>query len=417
MQPVFAEIITIGEELLIGRTIDTNSAWIGQQLNLIGIKVIRITSVPDTSKGINNALKNVYDETSVVLITGGLGPTKDDITKQALCEFFDTDLILNDDILEDVKKIIFPKYGRLNDLNIKQAHVPKKAELIRNPRGTAPVLIFSKKETLFLSMPGVPHEMEYLMTNFVIPRLKTEFKTPHIHHKNILISGIGESFLSEKLNDWEKQLPEKIQLAYLPSPGSIKIRLTGAGEKQDEIQDEIQGQVNKLEKIIPEYIFGYDEDTIESVIGKLLSRNNLTISTAESCTGGYISHLITSVSGSSSYFKGSLVAYDNEVKTVKLSVKADDIEKYGAVSQQVVEQMAKGALDLFKTDYAIAVTGIAGPGGGTDEKPVGTVWIAVANKKLVMSKQYNFGDDRLRNIKRTAAIALNMLRRFVLNNL
>ena len=409
-----AEIITIGDEILIGQTIDTNSAWIANEVNLIGIDIIRITSISDKKNDIIKALNNVSGDIQIVFITGGLGPTNDDITKYTLAEYFGGKLIQNTEVLHQIEQFVYKRNAQMNERNIKQADVPDNCKVIYNRIGTAPGMWFEKNNTIFISMPGVPFEMKEMMSNYIIPELKLKNQDIHILHKNILTQGMPESKLAEVLEKWESGLPKEISLAYLPSPGIIKLRLTAKGVNKECLEDGINTAVKNLEIIIPELICGYDSDLLEQAIGKLLLNKNKTLSIAESCTGGNIAHLITSVPGSSAYFTGGVVAYSNQIKISTLGVNSSNIDTYGAVSKQVVEEMAIGILHKFNTDYSIATSGIAGPEGGTKEKPVGTTWIAVADKTKVISKLFVFGDQRERNIQRASLTALNMLQKLVL---
>ncbi|MCK5028965.1 MAG: competence/damage-inducible protein A [Bacteroidales bacterium] len=406
-----AEIITIGDEILIGQTVDTNSAWMANKLNLIGVDITRISSISDKSVDIVKALDNVSKETDFVFITGGLGPTDDDITKKTLAEYFETKLIQNKEVLNHIEQFVIKRKAHMNERNVKQADVPENCRIIENKLGTAPGMWFEKGGCTFISMPGVPFEMKEMMSNSILPELSGRKRDIHILHKIVLTQGISESKLAEILEPWESKLPEFISLAYLPSPGLIKLRLTAKGIELRLLENTILEKIKELKKIIPDLICGYDSDKLEELVGKILLMKGQTLATAESCTGGNIAHLITSVSGSSQYFKGGVVAYANEIKENTLSVSNSDIDKYGAVSKQVVEQMAKSILNLYDADFAIATSGIAGPNGGTDEKPVGTTWIAVASKSKLISKLYIFGDQRDRNIQRASLTALNMLQK------
>ncbi|HRW63090.1 MAG TPA: competence/damage-inducible protein A [Bacteroidales bacterium] len=409
-----AEIITIGDEILIGQTIDTNSAWIANEVNLIGIDIIRISSISDKKADIIKALDNIGSDIQLVFITGGLGPTNDDITKYTLAEYFGGKLIQNKEVLEQIEQFVFKRNAQMNERNIKQADVPDNCKVISNRIGTAPGMWFEKNDTIYISMPGVPFEMKEMMSNSIIPELKKKNQDIFIIHKNVLTQGMPESKLAEVLEEWESELPKEIALAYLPSPGIIKLRLTAKGKNKEFLEKLIADVIKKLESIIPELICGYDSDLLEQAIGKVLLTKNKTLSIAESCTGGNIAHLITSVPGSSAYFTGGVVAYSNEIKTRVLDVSVSNIDTYGAVSKQVVEEMAIGVLNKFNTDFAIATSGIAGPDGGTKDKPVGTTWIAVADKTKVISKLFVFGDQRERNIQRASLTALNMLQKLVL---
>jgi nicotinamide-nucleotide amidase len=407
-----ADIITIGDELLIGQVVNTNAAWIAQKLNLYGFKVNRMITVPDSKQEILNAFDESKERSNIVIITGGLGPTSDDITKPVMCEYFNTSLRLDEEVYKHVEAIIKSVGGIMNELNKSQAKVPAACKVLFNSIGTAPGMWFEKDNTIFVSLPGVPFEMEKLMTEQVLPELKSRFNIANIFHRTIITQGIGESMLAERIAGWEKKLHNEVKIAYLPSPGIVKIRLSVYGNSDG--KKLIADEEAKLITIISDYIFGFDNDTPESVLGKILTEKRKTVSTAESCTGGNISRLITSVSGSSEYYIGSIVAYSNELKIKDLNVEAKDIEQYGAVSQQVVEAMALGAIKKFNTDFSIAVSGVAGPTGGTVEKPVGTVWIAVASKSKVVSNKFSFGTDRDRVVSRASITALNMMRKLVL---
>ncbi len=409
-----AEIITIGDEILIGQTIDTNSAWMANELNLIGIDIVRITSISDKKNEIFKALDNAKQEAELILITGGLGPTDDDLTKKSLAAYFNTKLVQNKEVLKHIEQFVIKRKAAMNERNIRQADVPESCQVIKNEIGTAPGMLFEDDGKTFISMPGVPFEMKTMMSKYIIPDLAKKRGDLQIIHKVVLTQGWPESKLAEFLEDWESNLPEQIALAYLPSPGMIKLRLTAKGNNKEQLQDLIDDSVEKLKVIIPDIIFGFDSEKLEESIGEMLIAQNKTISTAESCTGGNIAHLITSISGSSAYFKGAVVAYSNEIKENILNVSKSNIDNYGAVSKQVVEEMAQGVLKLYKTDFAVATSGIAGPTGGTEEKPVGTTWIAVAGKDRVISEKFIFGDHRQRNIQRASLTALNMLRKLIL---
>ncbi len=411
-----AAIITIGDELLIGQTIDTNSAWIGAELSKAGFDVYRITSVHDRREDIIYALNEAAGKTDVVLITGGLGPTSDDITKQTLCEFFNTHLVINAEVLRMIEEMMTQRSFPMNENNRRQAEVPESCRILKNAVGTAPGMWFEKEGTIYISMPGVPHEMKYLMTELVLPELNKRFTSQTIIHRNIMTYGTFEAKLAEILTTFESGLPENIKLAYLPASGVIKLRLTGTGSDYNSLSNLINEQVGKLYKTIPEFIYGEDEESLEMVIGKLLKSNKKTVSTAESCTGGEIAHLLTSIPGSSAYYKGSIIAYANSVKTQLLGIQEYTIEKQGAVSEGTVKEMAIGARKLFITDYAVATSGIAGPDGGTEIKPVGTVWIAVASENEVICEKRVFGNDRITNIKRFSLAAMNLLRKQIINH-
>jgi len=408
-----AELITIGDEILIGQTIDTNSAWMGKKLNALGIQVSQITSIRDERNAIKNALLAAeHSAANLVFITGGLGPTKDDITKHVLCEYFETYLERNEEVLEKIQSFFKERGREMLETNNQQADLPKACTVLLNEMGTASGMWFERNNTIFVSMPGVPYEMKHLMSERVLPKVQETFPLPAIFHKTIMTEGIGESFLVELIQDWETSLiADEIKIAYLPSPGIVRVRLTAMGTALVPLQEKVLRKAQELHRLIPEYIFGEDDISMEEALAKLLIKNKKTISTAESCTGGYIAHLLTSKEGSSAYYLGGFVSYDNQVKIETLRVSKDSIEDEGAVSKTVVEQMANGARNLLKTDFSIATSGIAGPGGGTDEKPVGTVWIAIASEKGVVSKKFLFEKDRDRNIRRSAMAAMSMVRK------
>ncbi|MBN1253371.1 MAG: competence/damage-inducible protein A [Bacteroidales bacterium] len=410
-----AEIITIGDEILIGQIIDSNSAWIAEQLNLNGIKVNQILSISDSEKHILDTLSNISKETDIVIMTGGLGPTKDDITKKTLCNFFDSKLIFNDEVFKDIEKFFETRNIPLLEENRKQAELPEKCTVIRNYFGTASGMWFEKNGQVFVSLPGIPFEMKELISGGVIPLIKEKFKLPVIIHRTILTHGIPESSMAKIIEDWETNLNKNLKLAYLPSPEHLRLRLSIIGDDKKELESIIEYAEIELTKLIKKSIFGYEKQTLQEVIGIILKERNATLSTAESCTGGNIARLITSINGSSSYFKGSVIAYSNEIKEKILNVNKGDIEKHGAVSKEVVTQMALGIKKLFNTDYAIATSGIAGPDGGTDEKPIGTTWIAVAGPDGISVKKYSFGTRRDINIRRASSKALDKLRKFILN--
>ena len=410
-----AEIITIGDEILIGQIVDTNSAWMGKQLNLLGIEVYQVTSVHDNHEHILKAFAEAEQNADLVLITGGLGPTKDDITKKCLCEYFKTELVFHPEVLEHVRSLLSSRNVTINQLNQDQALLPANCTVLHNSAGTASGMWFERNNTIFVSMPGVPFEMEAIMTEEVFPRLVKLGITQSIVHKTILTIGLPESMLAEKIEKWEDTLPGFIKLAYLPSPMMVRLRLSAYGTDQSALEAEIDRQVKSLLTIIPEAVFGFDDDNLGLALGRMLVESGRTLSLAESCTGGNIAHFITSNAGSSAYFKGGVVAYSNEIKNSLLGVPLQILESFGAVSQEVTEAMATGTQKALKTDYAVATTGIAGPDGGSDEKPVGTVWIAVSGPSGVTSKKYIFKHNRERNIIRTTHTALNMLRTFIIN--
>ncbi|GAP43144.1 Nicotinamide-nucleotide amidohydrolase PncC [bioreactor metagenome] len=405
-----AEIITIGDELLIGQVVDTNSAWMAEQLNLIGIRVVQITSISDQRKHILTTLKEASSRADIILISGGLGPTRDDITKTTLCEYFNTKPVFNQDAYENIVRLFGSRGFVITPLNCAQAEVPESCTPLLNVNGTAPGMWFEKDGIIYVSMPGVPFEMKGLMTTHVLPRL-SKLSSTGIVHRTILTQGVGESFLAAKIEDWETALPDYIKLAYLPQPGIVRLRLTASGPDRTLLEKEINERVTKLYGLIPEYIFGEGDETLEMVVSKLLKAHGFTLATAESCTGGYIAHLITSIPGSSAFFKGSVVAYANEIKEHLLGVTPDTLARYGAVSQETVFEMAAGIIRHLKVDCAVAVSGIAGPDGGTPDKQVGTTWISVLSPKGAETKMFTFGEHRGRNIRRAALAALDMLRK------
>lgn len=406
-----AEIISIGDELLIGQVINTNSSWMAKEFNQAGIHIHQVTTISDDKDHILSALAEASGRADLILITGGLGPTKDDITKSTLCEYFKTHLVFSDSIFGDIKSLFGKRGMQISDLNRKQAEIPAGCIPIKNNNGTAPGMWFEKEGKIYISMPGVPFEMKAMVTDFVIPQISKRFRTGAIVHKTIITMGVPESVLAAKIEKWEDRLPSNIRLAYLPQPGLVRLRLTASGESRNILEKQIAGEVTRLNAIIPDVIIGYNEDQIESVIGRLLTEEKKTLSTAESCTGGYIAHLITSVPGSSEYFRGSVVAYSNDIKEKLLGVSADTFGDHGAVSKETAIEMAKGVKQRLMTDYAITTTGVAGPGGGTAEKPVGTTWIAIATPEFIKAEHFLMGNLRESNIRRTAVIALSMLRK------
>ncbi len=405
-----AEIINIGDELLIGQVINTNASWMASELNALGVEVVHIAIIADDAGAIKKALDDASKRADIVLMTGGLGPTKDDITKKTLAEYFNSKLVFHEPTFEQVKEIFKARNFEVTDVNKQQALIPDKCTPLFNKNGTAPGMWFEEGDKVFVSMPGVPFEMKPMMLEQVLPKLREKYHFGVILHKTVMTTGLPESFLAEKIKSWEENLPENIKLAYLPQPGIVRLRLTAKGDNENELQQQINSEVEKLKAIIGDIIFGYDDITLEAVVGQLLKEKQKTLSTAESCTGGYIAHLITSIAGSSEYFEGSVVSYSNNVKMNVLHVPETALTEHGAVSREVVEAMAQGAKELIKTDYAVATSGIAGPTGGTDEKPVGTTWIAVATPDKTVSKLFHFGEHRGRNIRRAALAALEMLR-------
>jgi nicotinamide-nucleotide amidase len=406
-----AEIITIGDEILLGQTVDTNSAWIGEAMAGISIPIKRITSITDTEKDILDTLTVAVGRSQVILITGGLGPTKDDLTKHALAKFFDSKLERNPQVLKRIEDF-FSRFNRpMLESNRMQADLPNNCLVLDNLKGTASGMWFEHPDgAIVVSMPGVPYEMQHIMQTGVLPRLSERFSRPDLVYKSVLTQGIGESFLAEIISDWEQGLTQDdISLAYLPSPGFVKLRLSALGFNREEINNKIERKIAVLKTLIPEYYLGSGSVKIEEIVGDLLKIKGQTLATAESCTGGSIAKLITSVPGSSQYFKGSVVAYHEEIKSNMLFVEPDLIKKFGVVSEQVAAAMAKGALSKLKTDFALSTTGFAGPDGGTEDKPVGTVCIALATKNECITKTFSFGSDRLRVIERATIAALGIL--------
>jgi nicotinamide-nucleotide amidase len=408
-----ATIITIGDELLYGQTIDTNSAYMGRELALLGIRVREILSISDDKAAILEALARAEQASDLVLLTGGLGPTKDDITKVTLAQYFDTTLVSNPEILALLEAFFASRNRPMLQSNADQALMPASCTPLRNDRGTAWGMWFEKNGKVFVSMPGVPFEMEALMQQEVLPKVKTYFKLPVIIHKHILTAGIGESFLAEQIADFEDNLPANIKLAYLPGIGTVKLRLTASGADRATVQNALDVEVGKLVPQIDKHIYGYDDDQLEEIIGQLLLSKGKTIATAESCTGGYIASQITMVPGSSAYYNGSVVSYTYESKQAVLGVKQETLDNFGAVSEETVREMLLGVCAKLGTDYALATSGIAGPGGGTPDKPVGTVWIAYGSPTDIRTKKLSFRGSRKQNIQLTALMALELFRRYL----
>ena len=405
-----AEIISIGDELLYGQTLDTNAHWISHKLDEYNIKVFQRTTIGDDADQILNAFATAAERVDIVLITGGLGPTKDDLTKPLLAKYFGVGMVHHEEVLRDIT-LLFAKASReVTALNAQQAELPANCEKITNPVGTAPGMWFYENNTVFVAMPGVPYEMKSIMTQGILPKLHEMFSKGVLHHHIIKTIGITESSLSDLIEDWEVNLPKHIKLAYLPTKGQVKLRLTGSGDDLNTLKQEIDALQMAIMPKIAKYVYGFGADSLEGVIGQLLNKNNLTLATAESCTGGYLAHMITSVPGSSRYFKGSVIAYSNEVKTAQLGVSTEDLKQQGAVSEEVAKAMAEGVRKALNTDIAIATTGIAGPDGGTIEKPVGTVWMAYSDKHKTLAKKFNFSRDRTFIVHWSALAALNMIR-------
>lgn len=415
---VKTSIITIGDELLIGQVIDTNSTWMAQELNKLGVSVYKRIAIGDIENDIIDALTTEVGKAEIILITGGLGPTKDDITKEVLCKYFETDLVENEIALANIKQLFEKRFKKpLQEVNIKQAWLPRSCTAIQNGNGTAPGMLFKKNNSIIISMPGVPFEMKGMMETSILPLLKEKFNLEAIAHRTLLCVGIGESFLAEFIQDFENNLPANIKLAYLPSYGTIRLRLSGLGSNETILQKEIDDLFTKLTKKIKPYLVVDKDESMADVVASLLLKNNLTISTAESCTGGYIAHLLTEKAGASAYFEGSVVTYSYEAKEKILDVPHGMLLKEGAVSEPVVIEMAKNVRQKFNTDYSIAVSGIMGPGGATPDKPTGTVWVAVAQKNKQFTKCFHFNLNRANNIHSTALHSLNLLRQFILTDL
>lgn len=405
------EIITIGDEILYGQTLDTNSHWMSGKLDEISIKVIRKSAIPDERNEILKAFADAEERSDIVLVTGGLGPTNDDLTKPCIAEYLGVELEMNQEALDDVVRL-FSRVGReMTELNKDQALMPKGSEKLTNAMGTAPGIWARGKRAVFVAMPGVPHEMRGLMENEVLPRIKKEFVKHKLYHRIIRTGGIPESKLAETLEDWESSLPAHIKLAYLPTLAQVKLRLTALGDDELLLKKDVDAQIEKCLPLIEKYVYSTENIELEEKIGQLLRAQNKTISCAESCTGGYLSHLLTSIPGSSDYFNGSYVAYSYEIKEKALWVDPEILKKKGAVSEEVVIQMAENIRNAFNTDLGVSLSGIAGPGGGTIDKPVGTVWIAVSDKNGTDARKYVFAKDRMLNIKLGAMVAMNMIRR------
>jgi nicotinamide-nucleotide amidase len=413
MKHILAEVITIGDEILYGQITDTNTQWISAELDKIGIRTVRKSSVGDNKERILEILQEAESRADIILITGGLGPTKDDITKNVLAQYFNASLVIHEQALLEVTAYFKSKGKDLTDINRSQAALPDKCTFISNKRGTAPGMWFDKNGKVFVSMPGVPHEMKGMMTDTILDKLQKQFKTPVIYHKMVKTAGIGESFLATKIEQWEDNLPPHIKLAYLPTMGQVRLRLTATGTDVIALQTAVQQEINKLQSLAGEYIYGYDDDTLESVTSHLLLVGKHTIAVAESCSVGYISYSFGSVAGCSQYFMGSMVAYSNEAKIKLLGVQQETIQRFGAVSEETVKEMAQQVRKKFNTSIGMASSGIAGPGGGSDDKPVGTVWIAYADDKQVVARRLQLGNDRDLNIRLTAVHVLNLLRQSV----
>lgn len=411
-----AEIITIGDEILIGQIVDTNSAWLGAELSKIGIQVVQISSVSDEAGAIVSALDLAKTRASLILMTGGLGPTKDDITKHTLARYFGSQLVTNEEVLSRLRSWFEQRGRTMSLMNAQQADLPDNCEILRNELGTAQGMLWRNVNHWVLSMPGVPYEMKNIVSNQLLPLLQKEIQLPVIVHRTLMTCGMVESHIAAAIASVEEEMPEYIKLAYLPRPGIVRLRLSGRGINREHLVREIAVYEAKIKNLLGHHVYGYDEESLEEAIGKQLNQKNATVGTAESCTGGTIASLLTRIPGASSYFQGSLVCYANDVKTQQLQVSPSAIEQHGAVSETVVTSMAHGLKSLMHVDYAIAVSGIAGPGGGTESKPVGTVWIAVSGPNDTIARAYNFGNERSLNIERASMMALYLLWKMLVVN-
>lgn len=411
-----AEIITIGDEILIGQIVDTNSAWIGSELSKIGIQVVQISSVSDQAAAIVSALDLAKTRAELILITGGLGPTKDDITKHTLAKYFNSTMVTNEEVLSRLRAWFEQRGRTMSLMNAQQADLPDNCEILGNELGTAQGMLWRDKRHWILSMPGVPYEMKYIVTHQLLPLLQKDLTLPVIVHRTLMTCGMVESQIAATIESVENELPSHIKLAYLPRPGIVRLRLSGRGTDRTALQAEIEVFEEKIKALLGHHVYGFDEEALEEAIGKQLILRKATLGTAESCTGGTIASQITRIAGASRYFVGSVVSYDNEVKIRQLHVAASDIEQHGAVSETVVTSMAHGLKKLLQVDYAIAVSGIAGPDGGTAAKPVGTVWIAVAGPKETIARSFNFGNERSLNIERASMTALYLLWKMLVVN-
>jgi nicotinamide-nucleotide amidase len=410
MKSITAELLTIGDEILYGQIVDTNSQWMSMALSNAGIRVVRKTSVGDNEEEIIRSFAEAETRADIILITGGLGPTSDDLTKPCLARYFSCGMAIHEEALAEVTAFFTSRGRELTEVNRQQAALPVCCEKITNSLGTAPGMWFHRNGKVFVSMPGVPHEMKRMMTDHIVPKLQATFHPPVIHHQVIRTIGIGESFLAEKISDWEQALPSHIKLAYLPGLGEVKLRLSSSGSSLGELKKETDALTASLRERVGQYIYGYGDDPIEVVVGKILRDKGLTISVAESCTGGYLSHLITSVPGSSDYFLGSMIPYAYEIKMRQLGVKPEVLEKHGAVSEPTIIEMANIVRAKFNTQIGVATSGIAGPGGATPDKPVGLVWIAYSDKNHTVTRKLLLSQDRMINIRSASIAVLNLIR-------
>jgi len=412
MNRVFAEVITIGDELLIGQVVDTNSAWLGQNLNPAGVEIKQITSVSDDSAHIVEAIESARKRVDILILTGGLGPTRDDITKNTLATYFGVGLKMDEKALELVRAIFAKHNSPMLDINELQAMIPENCIPIYNDRGTAPGMWFEDKGQIIVSLPGVPYEMKHMMTQFVIPRLTEYFEMPVIRHRTLLTSGIGESYLSKKIEDIELALPPHIKLAYLPSFNTVRLRFSARGNDANTLDKELNKIAEQVKESIGTFLAADSDQSLQQILGELLLEQNATLSTAESCTGGYIAHLITSIPGSGRYYAGSVISYSNDIKEKELGVSASNLKNFGSVSEEVVKEMAEGVRAKLGTTYSIATSGIAGPDGGSKEKPVGTVWVAISGPTGTLAKLLQLHGGREQIIQRAAMAGMDMLRKY-----
>lgn len=416
MKEIHAEILTIGDELLYGQITDTNAQFMSEKLSEAGIRVVRKTTVGDEEGAILQAFSEAEKRAEILLITGGLGPTTDDLTKPLLARYFNSQLVENEEALENIRRIFENRGFELTETNRQQAALPHNCIHIPNPNGTAPGMWFEKRDRVFVSMPGVPHEMKQMLEHTVIPLLVRHYHPPAIFHRMIRTAGLGESWLADKIKAWADTLPPHIRLAYLPSLGEVRLRLTAFGEQKETLRREVEEQEKQLLPLIEEWVYGYDEDSLAGAVGKLLQKEGKTVALAESCTSGFASYTLTTLPGSSLYFNGSVVAYQNELKEKLLGVRKETLETFGAVSEQTAKEMAEGVRKALMTDYGLSATGVAGPGGGTDEKPVGLVWIAISREEQTIAKKLNLTKNRDINIRYTTAALLNLFRQTLAKN-
>jgi nicotinamide-nucleotide amidase len=413
---MLAELISIGDELLIGQTINTNASWLGQELSLLGVRVKWVTTISDGESDIIGAIDVAFERAELVIVTGGLGPTKDDITKHTLVKYFDTKLVMNQEVLHKVESFFTRRGREILEVNRQQAALPENCHVLINNHGTASGMWFEKGGRVLISMPGVPYEMKGIMNEYGFEKIKAFFNVKGLYHKTLLTTGIGESFLAQELSDWEERLEKDgLSLAYLPSPGMVKLRVSSYRAEGDE--DKVESYLQEVCDRFPQFVYGWGEDTLAMVISRLALKHSLKIGTVESCTGGGVANAIVSVPGSSAYFEGALVTYSYDLKTKLSHVKTETLEKYGAVSEETVVEMAVGGKGELGVDYCVSISGIAGPDGGTEDKPVGTVWMAIASNDNVKTKKIKLGDNRERNIQMTIFAALNFLRLTILEKI